>query len=116
MHGLGKFLSIKCVENFAAREPAAPGHGDAIGQIVQVVDRMSVGGDNEFDAASARRANPARFQIEPARIAVDLDGAAGLGDGVEHFFHVASEGRARWDQASERMAPDFEEGRFERAQ
>ena len=68
---------------------------------------MSIGGYDEGNAAPPRRANPARLQVETARIAVDFDGASGFGDCVEHLFDPALEGRTRWEQPAERVPPDF---------
>ena len=109
-------FSIEGVQDFIAREPATPRCGYAVMQICQTADRMRVGGYDALNTAGSCGANPLRLEVETVRVAVDFDGAFGLGDGVQHLFHPASERRTRPDQSAERVTPDLEERQLERAQ
>jgi hypothetical protein len=75
---------------------------------------MGIARHDERDAAPARRADPARLEVEAVGIAVHLDRHARLGGGVEHALEIAGERRAAEQVATERVPPHLEDGMAER--
>jgi hypothetical protein len=69
---------------------------------------MSISGDYKFNLSLAGFAHPARLQIKPVRIAVDLDGRARLGDHVEYPFHITFKRRTSLQQSPKCVSPDLE--------
>src|SRR5262245_31240521 len=100
MHGPHEIFSVEGVQDFVTRKPAAPSCGDTVVQTSQPADRMGVGGYDEFNTTGSCGANPVRLEVETVRVAVDFDGASGLGDDVEHLVHSAFERRTRPDQSA----------------
>ena len=62
-------------------------------RLCEAAGRVRVAGRHEPDAALARLAEPARLQVEPAGVAVHLDGCARARDRVQHRVHVALDRR-----------------------
>src|SRR5215475_8799529 len=116
MDGLHEIFSIEGVQDFVTRKPATSRRGNTVVQTSQPAGRMGVGRYDEFNTTSSRGADPVRLEVETVGVAVDFDGASGLGDGVEHLVHSAFERRARPNQSAQRMTPDLEERQLQRAQ
>jgi hypothetical protein len=77
---------------------------------------MGVDREHERDPARTRLACPSRLEIEPMRIAVDLDRRARLGDRIEHLLDAERDRRTARDETPERMSPNLEDGVTDRTQ
>src|SRR5258706_244889 len=96
------------VEHLAAAPPAAAGHRHAVADVAQLAGGVRVRRDDEPDGALPGGPEEAWLEVEPVRVAVDLDRRARLRDHVEDRLDVGLDRRAGEEQAAERVAPDLE--------
>src|SRR5690606_21267433 len=87
-------------------DPAAGGVADAPAGAGELADVVGVGGDDEGDGAVAGAQEDLGGGVEAGQRGVDLDGAAGVGGGVEHGVDVEVDAGAAADAAAGQVADD----------
>ena len=81
----GKLVRRERVQHLAPADPGAARDRDGPAQIPEVARGVRVRRQHERNAALSRSARVDRIEVEPVRIAVDLDRGARLADRVEDF-------------------------------
>ncbi len=94
----------------SGREPSLPRYVASGENVAHLGGRVGIGMDRERDAAFERAAQQAPVEVEPVRIAVDLDHHPGAGRGVEDAVEIDLVSGSRQQEAPRRMSQERDEG------
>ena len=100
------------VDDVLGAEPALAGEGDAEIEEAEMLGLMGIGIDAAEDAEIPSLVPPAPIEVEPPRVAVELDPGAGLSGDLEYLRHIHRIGLALEEEPTGGMAETGDAGIF----
>src|SRR5262245_34371012 len=67
-NGGAERVGAEGVQRLGPPDPSAPRRQHAPSEVAEAADGVSIGGDHETDPSLARRADPRRVKVQPARV------------------------------------------------